>query len=153
MPRTVFQYHFLDWPDHGVPDPSHLLHMMQRIDDHSRQLEEQDSEELLTDTSSSGAFVTQPTLVVQKFSHLSRDIFSFVIHFKFAHHCLSRAGNSSDNETESDSEAQPEGRLRSPLLVHCSAGIGRTGAFIIIHTVLHKLREEGKLVNDVDMFV
>lgn len=113
MPRTVFQYHYLDWPDHGVPaDPTHLLHMMQRIDDHSRQLEEQDSEELLTDTSSSE--------------------------------------DELDDEDDEDG-FQPEGRIRAPLLVHCSAGIGRTGAFIVIHTVLHKLREEGKLVNDVDM--
>eukprot|EP01122_Echinamoeba_exundans_P002974 TRINITY_DN12_c0_g1_i1.p1 TRINITY_DN12_c0_g1~~TRINITY_DN12_c0_g1_i1.p1 ORF type:complete len:541 (-),score=84.93 TRINITY_DN12_c0_g1_i1:1883-3505(-) len=109
MPRTVWQYHFLDWPDHGVPEPTHLLHMMQRIDEHSRHLEEQDSEELLTDTSSSGS------------------------------------------DSDCDSDALPEGRIRSPLLVHCSAGIGRTGAFIVVHTVLHKLREEAKLVNDVDM--
>lgn len=112
MPRTVYQYHFLDWPDHGVPDHTRLLHMMQRIDDHSRQLEEQDSEELLTDTSS----------------------------------------GEDDSAGEYDSDTMhPEGRMRSPLLVHCSAGIGRTGAFIVIHTVLHKLREEAKLVNDVDM--
>lgn len=115
LPRTVYQYHFLDWPDHGVPaDPSHLLHMMQRIDDHSKQLEEQDSEELMTSTSSSGSETpsAEEEDVVDHFGH---------------------------------------GRVRSPLLIHCSAGIGRTGAFMVIHTALHKLLEEGKETNDVDM--
>jgi len=31
----------------------------------------------------------------------------------------------------------------SPLLVHCSAGIGRTGTFVLIDTVIKKIKEEG----------
>lgn len=38
-----------------------------------------------------------------------------------------------------------------PLLVHCSAGIGRSGAFILIHSVLDKLHAEGKLENDINL--
>lgn len=28
---------------------------------------------------------------------------------------------------------------RGPLIVHCSAGLGRTGTFILVHSVLHKV--------------
>jgi protein-tyrosine phosphatase len=37
------------------------------------------------------------------------------------------------------------------MVVHCSAGIGRSGAFIIIHSVLEKLAAEGKTFNDINL--
>lgn len=39
------------------------------------------------------------------------------------------------------------------MLVHCSAGIGRSGAFILIHSVLEKLAAEGKSENDMNIHV
>lgn len=40
-----------------------------------------------------------------------------------------------------------------PMLVHCSAGIGRSGAFIIIHSVLARLISSGKLsVGDISLY-
>lgn len=38
-----------------------------------------------------------------------------------------------------------------PILVHCSAGIGRSGSFIMIHSVLEKLAAEGKTMCDVSL--
>jgi len=89
--RIIKQYHFLAWPDHGVPSsPLPLLHMLQAVE----------------------------TYHAQRLQELAA------------------------------SEVSP---AHSPMLIHCSAGIGRTGAFIIIHTVLKKLQEEGKRHNDVNM--
>jgi len=41
-----------------------------------------------------------------------------------------------------------ESQNKPPLLVHCSAGIGRTGTFVLIDTVIKKYREEG--VNSIE---
>ncbi|KFO95814.1 Tyrosine-protein phosphatase non-receptor type 11, partial [Calypte anna] len=71
--RTVWQYHFRTWPDHGVPsDPGGVLDFLEEV-----------------------------------------------------HH-----------KQESISDA-------GPVVVHCSAGIGRTGTFIVIDILIDIIREKG----------
>jgi len=90
--RTVFQFHYLAWPDHGVPnDPHSLIEMMKEID----------------------AITKLPPVT-------------------------------SPRDTQSSSPT-PIAISKKPLVIHCSAGIGRTGTFIVIHTVLSKLQEENSL--------
>ncbi|CAO1422496.1 unnamed protein product [Diamesa hyperborea] len=75
--RKIFQYHFLVWPDHGVPsDPGCVLNFLQDVN--ARQ------EALLCDGINPG-----------------------------------------------------------PICVHCSAGIGRTGTFIVIDMILDQIDREG----------
>uniref|UniRef100_H3ABY9 protein-tyrosine-phosphatase n=1 Tax=Latimeria chalumnae TaxID=7897 RepID=H3ABY9_LATCH len=71
--RTVWQYHFKTWPDHGVPtDPGGVLDFLEEV----------------------------------------------------------------NHKQESISEA-------GPIVVHCSAGIGRTGTFIVIDILIDVIREKG----------
>ena len=77
--RRVKQFHFRQWPDHGVPEDSHQLLALVR-------------------------------------SLWAR----------------------SDEEREED----PDSESAAPLLVHCSAGVGRTGVFIAVHSILSRFRYE-----------
>ncbi|XP_032236419.1 tyrosine-protein phosphatase non-receptor type 11 [Nematostella vectensis] len=73
IPRSVYQFHYTGWPDHGVPkDPSPVLSILQEVD------------------------------IKQK--------------------------------------AVPGS---GPIVVHCSAGIGRTGTFIVIDVLIHMIKEQG----------
>lgn len=73
IPRTIYQFHYTGWPDHGVPkDPSPVLNILHEVN--ARQ------------------------------------------------QSIPSAG---------------------PIIVHCSAGIGRTGTFIVIDTLINMIKEQG----------
>lgn len=73
IPRTIYQFHYTGWPDHGVPkDPSPVLHIL--------------------------------------------------------------------HEVNSRQQSIP---MAGPVIVHCSAGIGRTGTFIVIDNLVNMIKEQG----------
>ncbi|CAH3121789.1 unnamed protein product, partial [Porites lobata] len=73
IPRTIYQFHYTGWPDHGVPkDPSPVLHIL--------------------------------------------------------------------HEVNSRQQSIP---MAGPIIVHCSAGIGRTGTFIVIDNLVNMIKEQG----------
>ncbi|KAL6079036.1 Tyrosine phosphatase Pyp1 [Balamuthia mandrillaris] len=78
--REVTQYHYLAWPDHGVPETSkpleHIIHLI--------------------------------------------------------------------NQQYDEYKAKHPKRRPPPLITHCSAGVGRTGTFIVIHTILDLLEASEK---------
>lgn len=79
-PRSVYQFHYTGWPDHGVPDdPSSVLNILEDV-------------------------------------------------------------NIKQNHIEG----------AGPIVVHCSAGIGRTGTFIVIDILIHILKEQG-LNSEIDI--
>ncbi|XP_068699267.1 tyrosine-protein phosphatase non-receptor type 11-like [Montipora capricornis] len=73
IPRTIYQFHYIGWPDHGVPkDPSPVLNILHEVNTRQQS--------------------------------------------------IPSAG---------------------PIIVHCSAGIGRTGTFIVIDTLVNMIKEQG----------
>jgi len=75
--REVYQYQYIDWPDHGVPDERQFLSLILTIRQHNNMIKKA---------------VRNP----------------------------------------------------GPLLSHCSAGIGRTGTFLVIDIVLEAIEQKGK---------
>merc|ERR1711884_758148 len=75
LERTVYQYHFTAWPDHGVP-----LHALPLV--------------------------------------------SFV-----------RNSSAAANTPSADLGGDPPG----PIVVHCSAGVGRTGCYVVVDAILRQI--------------
>ncbi|CAG0915167.1 unnamed protein product [Notodromas monacha] len=81
-PRMIYHYHFLVWPDHGVPsDPGCVLNFLMEVNSRQR-------------------------------------------------------STAQSNGDDASGEA-------GPMIVHCSAGIGRTGTFIVIDMILDQIVRQG----------
>ncbi|KAL9970307.1 hypothetical protein ACROYT_G022661 [Oculina patagonica] len=73
IPRTIYQFHYTGWPDHGVPkDPSPVLTILHEVNGRQQSIP-----------------------------------------------------------------------MAGPIIVHCSAGIGRTGTFIVIDNLVKMIKEQG----------
>ncbi|KAG8894983.1 hypothetical protein FRC00_008200 [Tulasnella sp. 408] len=118
--RTVVQFQYVGWPDLNVPtSPKHLLKLMREVN--ALQMEFKESG------------------MVGQFS-VTNDASSSTSAARLRAHYQARKDMSSRGMV-----AKGATRARSPTLVHCSAGVGRTGSFILIDAILDAVRREARL--------
>ncbi|TFK57715.1 hypothetical protein OE88DRAFT_165616 [Heliocybe sulcata] len=116
--RIVTQLQYLDWPDMNVPDDPHgvldLIEMMNKEVERSVEAERR----------------RQPFAVPESYGH-------------------ARSTSSRESSAEKNDLDPKTGIVRRvletrnpPVLLHCSAGVGRTGGYIIVDAVLDGLKRE-----------
>ncbi|KAJ4471394.1 hypothetical protein C8J55DRAFT_563698 [Lentinula edodes] len=127
-PRKIVQFQYLEWPDMNVPDdPRGVLGLIKEVDQavteamHLNGLgeEEDTTNEVLPSNIEAGVpvFIRPPP---------SR----------------SRSGLEESLNRNTGIANEAMGRKHSPVLLHCSAGVGRTGGFIAVDAVLDGIRRE-----------
>jgi len=133
--REVTQLHYPSWPDFGAPaQPSHLLALVELANIMQRGVPPRDAP---------GTSMSAP--VPRQTSGKTGDAASNPF---FAHHSSDRASSAGFRRMENDNIplAWPEGPESQehprPLLVHCSAGCGRTGAFCTVDSVIDMLKRQ-----------
>jgi len=107
-PLVITHYHYIDWPDHGVPNPQSFLHFLETFKQEQRK-----SRHLLKTSQTSTTTTTNTG---------SRDESS----------TEKKRGISKHKQNRSSKDLPPQ-------IVHCSAGIGRTGSWILVFSLLASL--------------
>jgi len=133
--REVTQLHYPSWPDFGAPaQPSHLLALVELANIMQRGVPLRDAP---------GASTSAP--VPRQNSGLANDAASNPF---FAHPGADRDSSAGFRRMDRDNMpiAWPGGpepqKHPRPLLVHCSAGCGRTGAFCTVDSVIDMLKRQ-----------
>nr|QDK64586.1 tyrosine protein phosphatase PTP3 [Ganoderma lucidum] len=123
-PRIVTQFQYLGWPDLNVPDDPHgILNLMRQVEDAaelSRRADQKPWEEAAfhrrTTSQGSPPPLHGNTVVASK------------------GRCI--------DEVDPVTGVATIARDNAPLLLHCSAGVGRTGGFIAVDAILDGVRRE-----------
>ncbi|EAQ87053.1 hypothetical protein CHGG_08306 [Chaetomium globosum CBS 148.51] len=133
--REVTQLHYPSWPDFGAPaQPSHLLALVELANIMQRGVPPRDAP---------GNLTSAP--VPRQNNGLVSDSASNPF---FADHDSGRDSSAglrridSDNMSLAWSEGPESQEHPRPLLVHCSAGCGRTGAFCTVDSVIDMLKRQ-----------
>lgn len=117
-PRTIVQFQYVGWPDLNVPTtPRYLLKLIKEI---NLLYEEYKATGVVGKDESSAP--TAPSTSNSRFAS----------HVQSRHDNAAAASRSKRKKTASE------------ILVHCSAGVGRTGSFVLIDAVLDAVRRETK---------
>jgi len=141
----VTQYQFKKWPDHGVlQDPFYIIDFLQKI--HSKyevlahvnkeieQMEQGKPTEKYPDGGKGKEVITKAMGKPKELKVLRQEI-----------------SNSLKASMENKLDNLGSEGAAGPLLVHCSAGVGRTGTFIAIDMLMDKLRWFG-MNTEIDIF-
>ncbi|KAG8931720.1 hypothetical protein FRC01_000922 [Tulasnella sp. 417] len=119
--RTVIQFQYVGWPDLNVPtSPKHLLKLMREVNALQDEFRE------------SG-------MVGQYVGTSGRSLSTSDARLRMHHQTRLDTSNNGTAPKELPS------KTRSPTLVHCSAGVGRTGSYILIDAILDAVRREARL--------
>ncbi|TBU39645.1 hypothetical protein BD309DRAFT_1022005 [Dichomitus squalens] len=117
-PRIVTQFQYLDWPDLNVPDdPRGVLHLMHRVDEAVEASRKADQ----------GPWGEGPLYRTDAPLHGNT-----VVTGKYA----------SVDAIDPITGVSMLAKDNPPVLLHCSAGVGRTGGFIAVDAVLDGVRRE-----------
>eukprot|EP01126_Amoeba_proteus_P035074 TRINITY_DN3526_c0_g1_i17.p1 TRINITY_DN3526_c0_g1~~TRINITY_DN3526_c0_g1_i17.p1 ORF type:complete len:221 (-),score=60.72 TRINITY_DN3526_c0_g1_i17:460-1122(-) len=143
--KVIYQYHFQSWPDMGVPNPTALLEMMSEIEEKRKQFESSSftSCDFSYKVGGEDDAVGSETNDEQEFNCLGISGTSLIIQGDSVDCCCGMYEGKVE-ELQMVEEEVEEGCSRSPLLVHCSAGVGRTGTFCLIHSLLCEFQEDGR---------
>lgn len=138
-PRRVTQLQYLEWPDLDVPqDPRGLLQLMQEVDEAAEAARVRCGGQMWGEGPLGGrGVVTEPVAAPPQREH----------HVAAGEE---EDGDDEESEVESDSSDAVDSETgvarramaRPPVLLHCSAGVGRTGGFIAVDAVLDGVRRE-----------
>jgi len=122
--RVVKQYHYQGWPDHDRPSTTapirKIIKDIDNLIDELKQNQQKRMDEKKNKTNNQSKNDND-----KKTDDSDSDSDS----------------DGSDAESTSSEESEVENFLDSPVVVHCSAGIGRTGAFFAVHITLERLKK------------
>lgn len=144
-PRIITQLQYLDWPDMNVPDdPKGLLDLMQEVDgivETSRKngakvwgegpLRKPSGPSIPINTSTAAATLPDREGSTGEKSDASASA-----------HSPHSPTSTSEDEVDKRTGVAKHTITNPPVLLHCSAGVGRTGGFIAVDAVLDGIRRE-----------
>ncbi|KAJ4288808.1 phosphotyrosine-specific ptp2-like protein [Collariella sp. IMI 366227] len=137
--REITQLHYPSWPDFGAPaQPSHLLalvelaNVMQRgsvpLDSVTTSRKNSEATTATTDGANNSPFFSN-TITTSQHPTISEQ------------HTLKRTDSDALSSLSWNDGPEPNSHPR-PMLVHCSAGCGRTGAFCTVDSVIDMLKRQ-----------
>ncbi|KIP04071.1 hypothetical protein PHLGIDRAFT_129772 [Phlebiopsis gigantea 11061_1 CR5-6] len=131
-PRTITQLQYLDWPDLDVPkDPRGLLNLMREVDEVVER-----SRQRGVKMWGEGPLGQQATPALTPLEESKSASASSSDEEADGREVIARAGIDPATGVAHHALVNP------PVLLHCSAGVGRTGGFIAVDAVLDGVRRE-----------